>query len=95
MNVIDHGMTLTEAIEAPRIHAQWLPDVIYVERFAISRETAAVLEGRGHIFEPMGFWNQIAAIKVGTPGGELPARGAERYYGGIDPRLPTGTVAGY
>lgn len=95
MNVIDHDMTLTEAIDAPRIHAQWLPDVIFAERFALSRETAAVLEARGHVLEPMSFWNQIAAIKVGTPGGGLPARGGQRYYGGIDPRLPTGTVAGY
>ncbi|MCA3256315.1 MAG: gamma-glutamyltransferase [Alphaproteobacteria bacterium] len=95
MNIIDHGMTLTEAVDAPRIHAQWLPDVISAERFALSAETAAALEGRGHVLEPMSFWNQIAAIKVGTPGGGLPARGAQRLYGAIDPRLPTGTVAGY
>jgi gamma-glutamyltranspeptidase/glutathione hydrolase len=94
MNVIDHDMTLTEAVDAPRIHAQWLPDVISVERFALSRDTAAALEARGHVLEPMSFWNQIAAIKVGTPGGGLPARGAQRLYGAIA-RLPTGSVAGY
>ena len=95
MNVIDHGMTLTEAVDAPRIHAQWLPDSISAERFALSAETAAVLRAKGHVLESMGFWNQIAAIKVGTPGGDLPTRGAQRYYGAIDPRLPTGSVAGY
>ena len=41
INVLDHGMTITEAVNAPRIHAQWLPDVVYYERNALSADTAA------------------------------------------------------
>ena len=40
LNVIDHGMTIQEAIDAPRIHHQWIPDTVYLERFALSPDTA-------------------------------------------------------
>ena len=95
INVIDHGMTLSEAVNAPRIHAQWLPDVIYTERNALSAETIAALVARGHRLEPMNYQNQIAAILVGSPAIGQPARGSYRLYGAIDPRLPVGSVAGY
>ncbi len=95
LNIIDHGMTITEAVDAPRIHAQWLPDVLYYERNALSADTAAALIARGHKLEPMGYENQIAAIIVGSPAIGKPPRGADQLYGAIDPRLPVGSVAGY
>jgi gamma-glutamyltranspeptidase / glutathione hydrolase len=95
LNVVDHRMTITEAIDAPRIHAQWLPDMIYYEDTALSRETMAALAARGHRLEPMGYENQIAAILVGSPAIGKAARGRETLYGALDPRLPTGSVAGY
>ena len=95
INVIDHGMTITEAVDAPRIHAQWLPDVIYHEAHALSADTMAALEKRGHKLEPMPYWNQVAAILVGSPAVGKPPRGRDRLYGALDPRLPTGSVAGY
>jgi len=49
-NVIDHGMNLQEAIDAPRIHHQWLPDEIRVEPFGMSADTQRALEARGHKF---------------------------------------------
>ena len=36
VNVIDHGMNIQEAIDAPRIHHQWLPDKVYMEPYALS-----------------------------------------------------------
>ncbi len=39
VNFIDHGMTLQEAVDAPRIHHQWLPDTIAAEPFALSADT--------------------------------------------------------
>ena len=39
INVIDHGMDIQEAIDAPRIHHQWLPDTVYIEPFALSPDT--------------------------------------------------------
>jgi gamma-glutamyltranspeptidase / glutathione hydrolase len=99
VNVIDHGMTLTEAVNAPRIHAQWLPDVIYYEKDALSADTMAVLMAKGHKLEAMDYWNQVAAILVGGPSlarQSNPATGNHwRYFGSIDPRLPVGTVGAY
>ena len=48
VNLVDHGMTVQEAVDAPRIHHQWLPDTVYVERFALSADTRALLEQRGY-----------------------------------------------
>ncbi len=95
INLIDHGMTLTEAVDAPRIHAQWLPDVIYYEADALSPDTLAALAARGHRLEKMAYENQIAAILVGGPAIGKAALGNDRLYGAIDPRLPVGSVAGY
>ena len=47
LNVVDHGMTIQEAVDAPRIHHQWLPDTVFIERFALSPDTRALLEARG------------------------------------------------
>ncbi len=47
-NVIDHQMPVMQAVEAPRIHNQWLPDVVTFERFGMSPDTQAALKARGH-----------------------------------------------
>ncbi|MFO1254913.1 MAG: gamma-glutamyltransferase [Sphingomonadaceae bacterium] len=99
VNVIDYDMTLTEAVDAPRIHAQWLPDVIYYEKDSLSADTMAALAAKGHKLEQMDYWNQIAAILVGGPSLKIrpnPATGnTARYFGAIDPRLPVGNAGGY
>ena len=95
VNLIDYRMTITEAVNAPRIHAQWLPDTLYYESDALSADTRAVLAGKGHHLEVMDYWNQVAAILVGGPAIDKPPRGHNRLYGAIDPRLPVGSVAGY
>jgi gamma-glutamyltranspeptidase/glutathione hydrolase len=50
--VIDHGMNLQAAIDAPHIHHQWQPDEIQDEPLGLSPETRAALEARGHRFAP-------------------------------------------
>ena len=99
VNLIDYDMTLTEAIDAPRIHAQWLPDVIYYEKDALSADTMAVLTAKGHKLEAMSYWNQIAAILVGGPALNTKPNAATgnkaRLFGAIDPRLPVGNALGY
>ena len=47
-NVVDHGMNLQEAIDAPRVHHQWLPDEVVSEPFGLSADTRRALEARGH-----------------------------------------------
>ena len=95
VNLIDYHMTITEAVYAPRIHAQWMPDTLYYEPDALSADTRAVLAAKGHHLEQMDYWNHVAAILVGGPAIGKPPRGRNRLYGAIDPRLPVGSVAGY
>ncbi|HKB91489.1 MAG TPA: gamma-glutamyltransferase, partial [Opitutaceae bacterium] len=51
-NVIDHQMSVTQAVDAPRFHHQWLPDVINYEPFLTSPDTMALLEAKGHKLSP-------------------------------------------
>ncbi len=95
INMIDHGMTVTEANDAPRIHAQWMPDALFYEPNALSADTMAALAARGHKLAPMGYESNAAAILVGGPAiGQHPI-GKDTLYGSVDPRLPVGAVAGY
>jgi gamma-glutamyltranspeptidase/glutathione hydrolase len=50
VNVIDFKMTLQEAVDAPRIHHQWMPDKISWEPNGLNSDTRALLEKRGHVF---------------------------------------------
>ncbi|MEK6325244.1 MAG: gamma-glutamyltransferase [Acidobacteriota bacterium] len=50
VNVIDFGMNIQQAIDAPRFHHQWMPDRIDCEPLGINRDTRAALEKKGHIF---------------------------------------------
>src|SRR5689334_13626585 len=47
-NVIDYGMNIQDAIDAPRIHHQWLPDELLGEPFGLSGDTQKALTARGH-----------------------------------------------
>ncbi len=51
VNVIDHDMPVGFAVEAPRIHHQWLPDGIGYEPYGLSVDVVEALRGRGHILE--------------------------------------------
>jgi gamma-glutamyltranspeptidase/glutathione hydrolase len=95
VNLIDYRMTITEAVDAPRIHAQWMPDTLYYEPHALSADTRAALAAKGHRLETMEYWNHVAAILIGGPAIGSEPRGRNRLYGAIDPRLPVGSVAGY
>jgi gamma-glutamyltranspeptidase / glutathione hydrolase len=47
-NVIDHGLSVTQAVDAPRFHHQWLPDVITHEPFFTSPDSVSLLKGEGY-----------------------------------------------
>ncbi len=49
-NVIDHGMNLQAAIDAPHLHHQWQPDLVVEEPLGLSSDTRRALEARGHKF---------------------------------------------
>ena len=50
INVIDHDMSLQQAIDAPRVHHQWLPDEFVYEPYGFSPDTLALISSRGHKF---------------------------------------------
>ncbi len=88
-NVIDHGMSLPDAIAAPKMHHQGLPDEIRLEPDGFQPATIAELNGLGHkvkFTSPWGsrHWGDLEAI-VRTPDG---------WQGVSDPRLGGGG-AGY
>ncbi|ATA53686.1 gamma-glutamyltransferase [Variovorax boronicumulans] len=95
LNVVDYGMNVQEAVDAPRFHQQWLPDVTNVETFALSPDTRKILTDMGHNLGVPQPANHLAAIIVGAPSlGGKPV-GANRFYGANDPRRNTGLAAGY
>ena len=51
LNTIDFQMNIQEAVDAPRIHHQWLPDVTNVEPYGLSPDTRNLLEGMGYRFD--------------------------------------------
>jgi len=104
LNVIDHGMTPQEAVDAPRVHHQWLPDQIFHEPRALSADTRAVLEAMGHKLVEQTQWGAAALIvrgasHAGSPGSAVSsgtdsaASGRVRpgwLYGANDSRRPAG-----
>ena len=99
LNVIDHGMTISEAIDAPRIHHQWLPDKVVMEPFALSRDTQKILAGMGYdvgIDPNWTIWGQAAGILVGGDSlGAIEAGSGARFNGAMDVRSLSGQAVGY
>lgn len=107
INVVDHGMTVQEAIDAPRIHHQMLPDTVYIERFALSADTRALLEQRGYSFTESAPWGVAEGITAGAPrltrtgfgsaqslNVGLPDLPGATLFGAHDPRGPAGAAVG-
>lgn len=95
LNVIDYGMNIQEAVDAPRFHQQWMPETTNLETFAVSPDTQKILESWGHKFAGPQDANHLAAILVGAPSlGGKPV-GNNRFYGANDPRRSTGLSLGY
>jgi gamma-glutamyltranspeptidase/glutathione hydrolase len=99
INVIDHGLTLREAVGAPRVHHQWLPDTLAFEPFALSPDTAADLTQMGYHMvplEPWGAGNAVEAIGirsgVAAPAAALQFPLRAMFYGAADPRAPAGSA---
>src|SRR5205085_1060896 len=65
LNVVDYGMNIQEAVDAPRFHQQWLPDVTNVEPFGLSPDTRKILTDMGHKLGDPQPSNHVAAILVG------------------------------
>ena len=100
VNVIDHGMTLQEAVDAPRIHHQWLPDTLAGEPFALSADTVKSLTQMGYRVVPLEPWSAGNAAEVigiaPVDSAQAKALGFPRpgvLYGASDSRAPAGSAA--
>lgn len=89
LNVVDHGMNVQQAVDAPRIHQQWLPDVVEIEPHALSATVKKKLEEMGYRFKTMRPWGAAEAIRVIRNGK------ARDLHGANDDRRPSGLAAGY
>ena len=87
LNVIDHGFNIAEAIEAGRIHHQWLPDITSVESNALSADTLNSYQDRGHQIRERG--SQGAAMGVYYD------RDQDLFLGAADSRRGDGGAVGY
>ena len=83
VNVVDHGLNIQAAANAPRIHHQWWPDELAVER-SLSPDTVALLRARGHTV--------VESWPIGTTQTILFWDGL--FHGAADPRRGGGRAVG-
>jgi gamma-glutamyltranspeptidase/glutathione hydrolase len=86
LNVIDFGMNAQEAVDAGRIHHQWLPDRLSVERYGFSADTLAQLKAMGHTVAEVGGQGVAEVIVFNAKDNML--------EGGVDKRQADGGAAG-
>ena len=86
LNVIDFGMNAQEAVDAGRLHHQWLPDRINLERFGFSADTIKALQAMGHTINEVGNQGTAQVIVFNQKENLL--------EGGVDRRSPDGGAAG-
>lgn len=87
VNVIDHDMDIAKAIEAPKMHHQWLPDVTYFESWGFSPDTERMYEEMGHKLNYRSSQGRAMGILIDWNN--------EMYYGAADSRSYHGKASGY
>jgi len=87
LNVVDFGMNVQEAIDAPRIHHQWLPDRVSYERNEVSPDTIAILTSLGHSLTPVQSQGVVEAIVYDSE--------RDLLEGASDRRAPDGAAVGW
>lgn len=86
LNVLDYGMTIQQAVNAPRFHFQGFPDEINIEPFALPFATIKQLELNGYHITSQHTWSAVEAILVNPSNG--------MYFGANDIRRPDGKAVG-
>nr|WP_322928633.1 gamma-glutamyltransferase [Providencia sp. 3007] len=107
LNIIDHGMPPQEAVNAPRVHHQWLPDEVYYEQRGVSKDSLALLDKMGYKMVEQTPWGAAELIMVAIPegagvsakssGNDSAVSGKVRegfIYGSNDVRRPAGSAVG-
>src|SRR6476646_10065784 len=86
-NVIDFDMNIQQAIDAPRIHHQWLPDELVGEPYGLSGDTQRALTARGHTLGKLRYLGDAEGIMIEEKTGMR--------LGATDPRRSDGAAIGY
>jgi len=103
VNAVDFGLNPMESAAMPRIHHQWLPDVLQVEK-GFSPDTLRLLADMGHNVRATGVMGRTQTIQIdarldgeGQTQTRLYGEGKTRtrLYGASDPRNPDGLTAGF
>ncbi|WP_260928105.1 gamma-glutamyltransferase [Novosphingobium sp. 9] len=87
LNVVDFGMNMKQAVDAPRIHHQWLPDKVMMQPGYLTPAAQQELEAMGYSFQMVPGWGADEAIFVDPTTGDI--------QGANDMRRPAGLAAGY
>jgi len=85
LNVVDHGMNIQEAVNAPKVHHEWKPDELRIEK-GISPDTVKILKEMGHNVVLRGPMGAATSIMIDSVTGMR--------YGAADPRRD-GLALGY
>jgi gamma-glutamyltranspeptidase/glutathione hydrolase len=87
VRILDHGMAPQQAVDAPRIHHQFLPDTLFYEAGGLSPETTAALTAMGYGLKEQKPWGAVELIEVDPASHHL--------FGANDKRRPGGAAMGY
>ena len=82
LNVMEHEMNIAQAVHSPRIHHQWLPEVLMIEK-GFGSDTEKLLESKGYKLYPSSTMGSVQAI----------IKEGNYFYGSADPRRPNAGVA--
>ncbi len=81
MNIVEFGMNLREAVDYPRIHHQWKPDVLEHEAFSLNSDTEFKLKEKGHIIGRQRSLGRIEAILIDQQNGYIYGKSDGRAWG--------------
>jgi gamma-glutamyltranspeptidase/glutathione hydrolase len=87
LNVLEYNMNIQAAVDAPRFHHQWLPDIIYIEPDTFSKSVQEQLTKMGYHFSRQERWSAVEAIYIDPV--------TKKIYGGSDNRRAAGKAVGY
>ena len=89
LNVIDNGMNIEQAVEAGRIHHQWLPDVTVIEKWATTSDSLRIYESLGHRvrIREGGAQGSVMAVHINRSAGVI--------EGSADRRRPEASAIGW
>jgi len=87
LNVIDHDMTIAQAVEAGRLHHQWLPDRTDIEKHSFSADSMRLFENMGHDIREVDAIGQAMIVYHDVE--------SQVYHGAADSRAPDGAAVTY